>query len=322
MFLSVFLVAAWATLSAAAFSVPPSLDGRRIATIAPFSGIVQLSAESCTGIHIDEVVSPIGDGHAGFPSAPPGLSTRRNALQLATLAALSAGMSSPLSASAAPTKSGTMNDLPSEASRSYLQYRVTLQIAADFYIFELQDLVGRIEDWEDINQLARAASSRGGGQPSRIERDFVNPMRILSLSMPPESSDTMRDAQFAFEGAMARLTKATFGARRDLPVEIEKGALPTALASWEEGRVALGEFFAALNEATGLDEMRSPPAAGPNQIKEYGRSPRKYNDLVKKLKLCQNRGGPALSQAWGKLMTSGYLQDSCGIPDMEAYFYQ
>jgi hypothetical protein len=44
--------------------------------------------------------------------------------------------------------------------------------------------------------------------------------------------------------------------------------------------------------------------------------------LMKKTKLCQNRGGPALSQAWGQLMISGYMQDSCGIPDLEEYFYQ
>ena len=68
--------------------------------------------------------------------------------------------------------------------------------------------------------------------------------------------------------------------------------------------------------------MKPIPPIGPNQLAEYGRSQRKYLELKKKIKLCQNRGGPTLSQAWGQLMISGYMQDSCGIPDLEAYFYQ
>lgn len=93
--------------------------------------------------------------------------------------------------------------------------------------------------------------------------------------------------------------------------------------------------------------MKTIPPIGPNQLAEYGRSQRKYLELKKKIKLCQNRkenrvcfavallldshfllpgrpsgGGPTLSQTWGTLMISGYMQDSCGIPDMEGYFYQ
>jgi hypothetical protein len=42
---------------------------------------------------------------------------------------------------------------------------------------------------------------------------------------------------------------------------------------------------------TGLDEMRLIPEPGPNQKQQYGRSERRYLDLKKKIKLCQNRGG-------------------------------
>ena len=77
-----------------------------------------------------------------------------------------------------------------------------------------------------------------------------------------------------------------------------------------------------LNGITGLNEMKTIPPIGPNQLAEYGRSQRKYLELKKKIKLCQNRGGPTLSQTWGQLMISGYMQDSCGIPDLEGYFYQ
>lgn len=37
--------------------------------------------------------------------------------------------------------SGTIPDLPNDAQRSYLQYRFPLQLAADFYIFDLQEMV-------------------------------------------------------------------------------------------------------------------------------------------------------------------------------------
>jgi len=171
-------------------------------------------------------------------------------------------------------------------------------------------------------QLYRVNNNKGQGQPSRIERDYINPMRILSLSMPPDAAEDMREAQFNFEKAAAGLSKITTGVRRDLPVEIGPTAQKDALEKWEEGRVALNSFFAALNDTTGLNELKPVPAAGPNQNKEYGRSEKRYFELMKKTKLCQNRGGPALSQAWGQLMVSGYLQDSCGIPDMDTYFYQ
>ena len=125
-----------------------------------------------------------------------------------------------------------------------------------------------------------------------------------------------------FRSCQARIGKATSGIRRDLPVEIDATAVPRAVEAWEEGRQALNGFLASLNRATGLQEMKAIPPAGPNQFADYGRSQRRYVELKKKIKLCQNRGGPTLSQAWGQLMVSGYLQDSCGIPDMESYFYQ
>ncbi len=220
------------------------------------------------------------------------------------------------------SKDGNLPDLPSEAVRSYLQYRIPLQIAADCYIFELQNMVADIDKWGEVGQLFQVNNNRGQGQPSKVERDFVNPMRILLLSMPPDVSDEMRDAQFRFEKAMNAISKATAGYRKDLPVEIPASSLTAASAGWEDGRVALNDFFALLNTATGLPELKTIPPAGPKQREEYGRSAKRYSELIKKTKLCQNRGGPALSQAWGQLMVSGYLQDSCGIPDLETYFYQ
>ena len=217
---------------------------------------------------------------------------------------------------------GKLMDLPPDAIRSYLQYRVPLQTSADFYIFELQNNLQNVDNWGEIGELFQTNNNRGQGNPSRIEREFTNTFRILGLSMPPDTADEMREAQFKFEAAMAKISKATMGIRRDLPVEIEKEAVPNALAGWEEGRKALNDFFRILNQTTGLPELREIPPSGPNQFAEYGRSERRYVDLKKKVKLCQNRGGPTLAVAWGQLMVSGYMQDSCGIPDLADYFYQ
>ena len=239
----------------------------------------------------------------------------------AAAAATAFGLSFPAHA-VTPTgpNDGNLVDLPPEAVRSYLQYRMPLQTSADFYLFELHDLLSDTNTWGEIGELFQANSNRGQGIPSRIEREFTNTFRIIGLSMPPDTADELRDAQFRFEAAMAKISKATAGIRRDLPVEIEKSAVPTALAGWDEGRRAVNDFFSVLNEAVGMKEMKTlPPYA---QMDQYGRSPLRYLSLKKKIKLCQNRGGPTLSVAWGALMTTGYMQDSCGIPDLDDYFYQ
>jgi len=234
----------------------------------------------------------------------------------------------PLAQEAANAEAGRLGgnmpdpDLPPDAVRSYLQYRIPLQTSADFYVFELQELLKDTSDYGEVNVLFESKNNRGQGRPSRIESEFSNVFRIIGLSMPPDIADEMRDAQFKFERGAQMVSQATAGIRRDLPVEIAPDTVEKALAGWDLGRKGINEFLTALNSATGLSEMKTIPAPGPNQFAEYGRSRKRYVDLKKKIKLCQNRGGPNLSQAWGQLMVSGYLQDSCGIPDMESYFYQ
>jgi hypothetical protein len=285
-----------------------------------FSAASQNKVSTCLNVNSNNVggeIDKVGPSRRNFLSLilPAAIATSQ-------LDILSSGPQPAFATTTTGAADGNLPDLPYEAVRSYLQYRVALQIAADYYVFDLQNLLSDADTWGDVSQLFRVNNNKGQGQPSRMERDFVNPMRILLLSMPPDESDDMRDAQFKFERAMSQISKATSGYRKDLPVEIPKSAVVAAEQGWEDGRVALNEFFALLNTATGLKEMKAIPAAGPNQRDDYGRSKKRYNELVKKTKLCQNRGGPALSQAWGGLMVSGYLQDSCGIPDLDSYFYQ
>lgn len=205
--------------------------------------------------------------------------------------------------------SGDLPDLPPNAVQSYLQYRYGLQLAADYYIFDLQSMVGDTDEYGAVSELVASKGARGGsGGASRIEREYVNPMRIIGLSMPPDVADEVRDSQFAFEKAMAKLTKATSGIKRDLPVEIDAEAVPRAIAAWDEGRVALNSFFDTLNRATGLrGELVTIPPPGPNQFREYGRSIGRYNTFMKKTRLCQNRGGPTLSAAWGQLVSFSFF---------------
>ena len=261
-----------------------------------------------------------------FTPSPAGSHSRRDWIESAAIAA-GGTLIVPGAASArevTDASSGELPDLPPAATKTYLQYRFPLQVAADFYIFDLQSFVADTDEYGAISELVAVKGARGGqGQPSRIERDFVNPMRLVGLSMPEDYADRIRESQFAFERAVSKLNKATAGIKRDLSVEIDPNAVSNAKAAWEEGRVAINSFFLTLNEATGLkDEMKVIPPPGPNQLKEYGRSIRRYNELMKKTKLCQNRGGPQLANTWGQLMISGYMQDSCGIEPLEGYFFQ
>lgn len=209
-------------------------------------------------------------------------------------------------------------DLPPDAIKSYLQYRFPLQFAADYYMFELKEQLNDFDKWGEVNSVFESNGARGAVGVSRLEREFINPMRILVLSMPPEESEDLRDAMDKFERSMRKLSIVTKGVRRDLPVDLPQSLLTDAQNKWEEGRVSYNSFISTLNKATELNELKLIASSK----KEYPRSERRYVEFKKKLRTCQNRGGPALSQAWGQLMVSGYMQDSCGIPDIDSYLFQ
>ena len=240
-----------------------------------------------------------------------GVVSRRGLLSCGTAAAIGI-CTTPTSGAWANENKGNLDDLPPDAARSYLQYRVPLQTAADFYVFEVQELLKDPQEWGAVGELFQVNNNRGQGNPSRIEREFTNVFRILGLSMPPDIADELRTSQFRFEAAAGRISKTTSGIRRDLPVELDSDAVPKAMEGWEDGRKAINGFFETLNEATGLSEMKSIPPPGANQLTAYGRSKRRYLELKKKVKLCQNRGGPTLAVAWGQLMVSG-KRTSCSI---------
>ena len=73
-------------------------------------------------------------------------STRRSWLQTSSSVLLGAAIASTSTPQAAFAKTVTNAasldpDLPNDAVKSYLQYRYSLQLAADYYIFDLQNMV-------------------------------------------------------------------------------------------------------------------------------------------------------------------------------------
>jgi hypothetical protein len=98
--------------------------------------------------------------------------SRRNFVGSTAALALLTGMSPSAGAASgmATSSDGNLPDLPNDAVRSYLQYRVQLQIAADYYVFSIQDMIGDIDQWGDVGQLFRVNNNKGQGQPSKIGR--------------------------------------------------------------------------------------------------------------------------------------------------------
>ena len=98
--------------------------------------------------------------------------SRRDFVASSAAMAILTGLSPSASAASgiATSSDGNLPDLPSEAVRAYLQYRVQLQISADYYIFSLQDKIGDIDEWGEIGQIFRVNNNKGQGQPSKIGR--------------------------------------------------------------------------------------------------------------------------------------------------------
>ncbi len=193
---------------------------------------------------------------------------------------------------------------------------------SDFYHFDLRPGVADPTQWPRLSPLFAASQARAGqGSPSKIERDFVNPMRIIRLSVPEGGEwSGLQEGEDAFQRGMQAVAGVVAGKGGDIPVEVTPAERRAALDGWEAGRVGINTYFETLNSNLGMTELKLIPAAADGDF--GGRSFRAYNDYSKKVKLCQNRGGPSLAAAWGGLMVTGTVQDSCGIPPIEEYFYQ
>ena len=117
------------------------------------------------------------------------------------------------------------------------------------------------QKWDFINTLMESKSIGSAQSPSRLEREFISPMRILSLAFPPDlGGEDMQSALDSFQKAMFRLGKSTRS-----PGGLEgpsKTEIDAALKQWEAGRVALNSFYDAMNKATESKRLVLIPAEG------------------------------------------------------------
>lgn len=170
-------------------------------------------------------------------------------------------------------------------------------------MFVLQPLLSQPGRYDRITDLVLSTDIGSAASVSRLDREFVTPMRILALAFPPDlGGEEMQDSIDKFQGAMFSLARQArkSGTTGNVSGPSDK-ELKDVAATWETGRIALNEFFAAVNAGTQSDRLTAIPPNG----KGYPRSERLYTQLLKDAALCRNRGGEALAGLWGQLMVYG-----------------
>ena len=209
-----------------------------------------------------------------------------------------------------------LDELPPGAATAYRQYWPAMQLAADFYAFELRGFIADPQKWDLVGAIMESKSTGSAQSPSRLEREFVSPMRILALAFPPDlGGEPMQKSLDRFQQTMFKLSKY-----RASPAGTETPSTAAPLALWEQGREELNEFLGTMNSATESTRMvQIPPKA-----EGYPRSKTLYTQLMKDSALCRNRGGQALAGIWGQLMVYGTAPgvQPCGSVNLETYFAQ
>lgn len=257
-------------------------------------------------------------------STPLRSTTRRAAAQSALFAAAAAATSLQLPARAhASIEPGlSLDDLPSKAVQAYRQYWPAMQLAGDFYVFELKELTFSPGNWDQIGAITETTSIGSAASVSKLEREFLTPMRILALSFPPDAGgEEMQAALDAFQQAMFRLSvQARKGQTTGNVAMPSDSEIKEVEKSWEAGRVQINAFYDALNMATATDRLVKIPERGVG----YPRSKKLYTQLMKDAALCRNRGGEALAGIWGQLMVYGTVPgvNPCGNVNIQNYFDQ
>jgi len=218
---------------------------------------------------------------------------------------------------------GLLDEIPPKAKQAYLQYLPQLQLDADFYLFELAPMLEQPGRWDRIGDLTSSTDIGSAASVSRLEREFVTPMKILALAFPPDlGGEDMLTALNKFQQSMFLLSRqARKGATTGNVAAPSQKEVAEVYATWEAGRVALNTFFTALNEGTGTTRLVSIPPKG--QEKTYPRSKSLYTQLLKDAAICRNRGGEALAGLWGGLMVYGTVPgvSPCGNTAV-AYYSQ
>lgn len=245
---------------------------------------------------------------------PPHIAQSRRALLQSGCAAAFGGL--PLPAFASFEGGGSLDDLPPQTKKAYEQYWPAMQLAADYFVFELRDQIKNPQSWDAIGATMVSKSIGSAQSPSKLETNIVNPMRILTLAFPPDAgSDEMQKELENFQFAMFGLSKIARVSPGSTAMP-SQAVIDSALARWDQGAASLNTFFTAVNRATGEKRLTLIPKDG----KGYPRSAKLYTQLKKDSALCRNRGGEALAGVWGQLMVYGTVTNPCGSVNIQTYF--
>lgn len=244
---------------------------------------------------------------------PPHIAQSRRAILQSGCAA---AFGLPLPAFASFEGGGSLDDLPPQTKKAYEQYWPAMQLAADYFVFELRDQIKNPQSWDAIGATMVSKSIGSAQSPSKLETDIVNPMRILTLAFPPDAgSDEMQKELENFQFAMFGLSKIARVSPGSTAMP-SQAVIDSALARWDQGAASLNTFFTAVNRATGEKRLTLIPKDG----KGYPRSAKLYTQLKKDSALCRNRGGEALAGVWGQLMVYGTVTNPCGSVNIQTYF--
>jgi len=218
---------------------------------------------------------------------------------------------------------GLLEDIPVKAKQAYLQYLPQLQLASDYYFFDLQPLLDNPGRYDLIWALTETGTAGAGTSVSRLEREFVTPMKILALAFPPDlGGEEMQENLDTFQKAMFTISRqARKGSATGNVAGASKAEMAEIFATYEVGRVALNNFFRTLNDSTGTKRLVEIPTKA--NAKAYPRSKALYTALLKEAAICRNRGGEALAGLWGGLMVYGTVPgvNPCGNSAL-AYYSQ
>jgi hypothetical protein len=212
----------------------------------------------------------------------------------------------------------TSDILPPKAVEAYNKQWPTLQLAADYYAFELKPLVDDPAKWQVVSELGASKNIGSAASVSFLEREFFTPMRILVNSIPPDMNEEMNQAFNGFQIALAKLTRLARDGQitGDLP-DASASEIAEVKKSWETGRESLNQFFVAMNTVTETDRMQTIPVGAEG----YPRDSKRYKKLKKDLALCRNRGGELIAGIYGQLMVYGTTGvNPCGDLNLNNYF--
>lgn len=229
---------------------PPKLFPGKLFRIA-----VVVRASDMVGLSLSTVLRTFFVGVGALQLPVPVSSSRR-----AVIGGLAAAVLAPRSAHSATggvELPDALEDLPKNAKKAYLQYLPQLQLDGDFFVFELEPLLAQPGRWDRISEIVTSTDIGSAASVSRLEREFITPMRQIALAFPPDmGGEEMQSAIDGFQKAMYTLAsnarKAQTNGITAPPSAQEVKAVEDA---YTRSYTALNTFFAAVNNGVGTQRL-------------------------------------------------------------------